>query len=103
AIRRGRCGRHAGTFTMGDFALFVTYLTEFTWFPLEITRVLRGYVQTGVSVERIATLLRREGGSRLPTTPLLELTPLALVGRPASFEAPPIPRERLERLTVRGL
>ena len=37
----------SGTFTIGDFALFVTYLTQFAWFPLEITRVLRGYVQTG--------------------------------------------------------
>jgi ATP-binding cassette subfamily B protein len=93
----------SGTFTVGDFALFVTYLAQLTWFPLEITRVLRGYVQTGVSVERMATVLGRAGGSRLSTTALLEIAPLALDGVPASFSPPIVPRERLERLTVRGL
>src|SRR4029079_16633739 len=72
----------SGTFTVGDFALFVTYLTQFTWFPLEITRVLRGYVQTGVSVERMATVLGRDGGSRISTTALLDTATVGLDGAP---------------------
>jgi ATP-binding cassette subfamily B protein len=93
----------SGTFTVGDFALFVTYLTQITWFPLEITRVLRGYVQTGVSVERMATLLGSAGGSRLPTTALLDTAPLPLDGAPPSFAPALMPHERFEQLTVRGL
>ncbi len=93
----------AGSFTVGDFALFVTYLTQFTWFPLEITRVQRGYVQTGVSVERMATVLGSEGDGRLPTTALLDTAPLALDGAPPSFAPSLPPRDRLERLEVRGL
>jgi ATP-binding cassette, subfamily B, bacterial len=93
----------SGTFTVGDFALFVTYLTQITWFPLEITRVLRGYVQTGVSVERLATVLGRETGSRLPTPALLDTTSLALDGPAPSFAPSVMAREPFERLTVRGL
>jgi ATP-binding cassette subfamily B protein len=93
----------SGTFTVGDFALFVTYLTQFTWFPLEITRVLRGYVQTGVSVERMATVLGRSGGNRLPTTALLDTASVGLDGPPHSFVPSVLPRDRLERLDVRGL
>ena len=93
----------SGTFTIGDFALFVTYLTEFAWFPAEITRVLRGYVQTGVSVERMATVLGRTGGGRLATTALLDNAPLALDGAPPPFAPSLIQREQLKRLTVRGL
>jgi ATP-binding cassette subfamily B protein len=100
-LAAGKIG--SGTFTVGDFALFVTYLTQITWFPLEITRVLRGYVQTGVSVERMATVLGREGDSRLPTTALLDTSPLPLDGAHPSFAPSVITRERLECLTVRGL
>lgn len=100
-LAAGKIG--SGTFTVGDFALFVTYLTQITWFPLEITRVARGYVQTGVSVERMATVLGREAGSRLPTTALLDTTSLALDGVPPPFVPSVASRERLRRLTVRGL
>jgi ATP-binding cassette subfamily B protein len=93
----------SGTFTVGDFALFVTYLTQFTWFPLEITRVLRGYVQTGVSVERMATVLGRDGGSRISTTALLDTATVGLDGAPPSFSPAVVTRERLDRLDVRGL
>jgi ATP-binding cassette subfamily B protein len=93
----------SGAFTVGDFALFVTYLAEFTWFPIEIIRVLRGYIQTGVSVERMATVLGRDGDGRLPSTALLDSARLPLAGAPPSFTPSPIPRERLERLEARGL
>jgi ATP-binding cassette, subfamily B, bacterial len=100
-LAAGKIG--SGTFTVGDFALFVTYLTQITWFPLEITRVLRGYVQTGVSVERMATVLGRDNGRRIPSTALLDTASLALDGVAPSFTPSFRPREPLERLNVQGL
>jgi ATP-binding cassette subfamily B protein len=55
----------AGTFTVGDFALFVTYLTQITWFPDEIARLLTSYKRAGVSVDRLAALLGSAGRARL--------------------------------------
>lgn len=46
-----------GTFTVGDFALFVTYLDALVWFSIEIARVLIELKQTGVSFERMLGLL----------------------------------------------
>jgi ATP-binding cassette subfamily B protein len=47
----------AGSFTVGDFALFVTYLNALTWFGDEISRWFLGYQQTGVSMGRLAALV----------------------------------------------
>ncbi|HVC33721.1 MAG TPA: ABC transporter ATP-binding protein [Chloroflexota bacterium] len=47
----------AGTFTVGDFALFVTYLGQLTYFPEEIARLLTEYKLADVSVERLTDLL----------------------------------------------
>ncbi len=47
----------AGTFTVGDFALFVTYLGQLTWFPAEIARLLTEYRLADVSVNRLTDLL----------------------------------------------
>jgi len=47
----------AGTFTVGDFALFVTYLGQLTYFPEEIARLLTEYKLADVSVERLTELL----------------------------------------------
>ncbi|HEV7214911.1 MAG TPA: ABC transporter ATP-binding protein, partial [Chloroflexota bacterium] len=46
----------SGSFTVGDFALFVTYLDALTWYGDEISRWLLGYQQTGVSMGRLAAL-----------------------------------------------
>ena len=46
-----------GDFTVGDFALFVTYLDSVTYFPMEIARWLTGYRQAGVSASRLAALV----------------------------------------------
>jgi ATP-binding cassette subfamily B protein len=51
----------------------------------------------------MATVLGRERGSRLATTALLDTAPLALDGAMPSFAYALRPRERFERLTVRGL
>jgi ATP-binding cassette subfamily B protein len=46
-----------GSFTVGHFALFVTYLGQLTWFPEEIARLLNEYKLADVSVERLTPLL----------------------------------------------
>jgi ATP-binding cassette subfamily B protein len=47
----------AGAFSVGDFSLFVIYLTELMWFPDEIARWITSYRQAGVSLGRMAHLL----------------------------------------------
>lgn len=69
----------AGTFTVGDFALFVTYLGQLTWFPDEIARLLNEYKLAGVSVERLTELLG--GASR---TTLVDRAP-PFLGRRAKI------------------
>ncbi|GCE24851.1 HlyB/MsbA family ABC transporter [Dictyobacter alpinus] len=49
---------HTGTFTIGDFALFVYYLGWITEFTTYFGQVLTRYKQAGVSVERMLTLLK---------------------------------------------
>jgi len=71
----------AGTFTVGDFALFVTYLAQLTYFPEEIARLLTEYKLADVSVERLSELLG--GASR---TTLVDRTP-PFLGRRAKVGA----------------
>lgn len=89
-----------GSFTVGDFALFVSYLGFFTEFTEFFGRFLAHYQQTGVAFERMTALL--QGGS---PAGLVEHRPLDLAG--ASPAAPPplavAPAERLASLEVRGL
>lgn len=79
----------AGTFTVGDFALFVTYLAELTWFPAEVARLLTEYRLADVSVERLTELL---GGA--PRRTLVDRSP-AFLGRPLRADQPPEPRPTL--------
>ncbi|HUX85569.1 MAG TPA: ABC transporter ATP-binding protein, partial [Chloroflexota bacterium] len=78
----------AGTFTVGDFALFVTYLGQLTWFPAEIARLLTEYKLADVSVERLTQLLG--GASRMT---LVDRVPTFL-GRRANAG---------DKVTARGL
>jgi ATP-binding cassette subfamily B protein len=68
----------AETFTVGDFALFVTYLGQLTWFPAEVARLLTEYRLADVSVERLTELLG--GASR---TTLVDRVP-PFLGRRAN-------------------
>lgn len=70
----------SGSFSVGDFALFVTYLGQLTWFPAEVARLLTEYKLADVSVERLAELL---GGSSRAT--LVDRMP-AFLGRRARIE-----------------
>ena len=68
----------AGSFSVGDFALFVTYLGQLTWFPAEVARILTEYKLAGVSVDRLTELL---GGA--PRATLVDRVP-PFLGRAAS-------------------
>jgi ATP-binding cassette, subfamily B, bacterial len=46
-----------GDFTVGDLALFVTYVSSLVWVPHYVGQVLARHRQAGVAVERLATLL----------------------------------------------
>ena len=94
----------AGTFTVGDFALFVTYLQSVTWFGDEIARWLIGYRQAGVSVQRLVTLL----GGAPPATLVAHGPPNTLPdGADASRPVPDRDRKSgtppLARLQATGL
>jgi ABC-type multidrug transport system fused ATPase/permease subunit len=76
-----------GTFTVGDFALFVVYLDELMYLPTEIGRLTSDLKRIAVSARRMEALIPSEPPSAL------------VAGAPVA--APPAPpRERLERLDV---
>jgi len=54
-----------GSFTVGDFALFVIYLDQIVYFPLEIARLLTTYKQAGVSVRRLEEVVSGTAPDRL--------------------------------------
>ena len=74
-----------GTFTVGDFALFVSYLGFVTEFSGFIGLFLTQYKQLGVSVARMLSLMRG-GATNVPAAALVDSTPLDLTG--------PLPSER---------
>jgi ATP-binding cassette subfamily B protein len=100
-----------GTFTVGDFALFVSYLGFVTEFSGFAGLFLTQYKQLGVSVARMLALMRG-GTTNVPAAALLDSTPLDLTG-PLPGETPASPSvaaaasdrtaERLQRLEATGL
>jgi ATP-binding cassette subfamily B protein len=72
-----------GTFTVGDFALFVSYLGFVTEFSGFLGLFLTQYKQLGVSVGRMLALMRG-GSSNVPASTLVVSTPLDLAGPPPS-------------------
>lgn len=48
-----------GSFTIGDFALFVSYLYTVGWLNTEVGGVLAEYRQTGVSFDRLRSLMAK--------------------------------------------
>ena len=96
-----------GSFTIGDFALFVSYLGFVTDFRGFVGLFLTQYKQLGVSIARMLALMRG-GASGVPADALVRHTRLDLVGpltrqgaRPAA--APASAALPLRRLEVRGL
>ena len=81
-----------GTFTVGDFALFVSdlgFVTEFSGF---LGLFLTQYKQLGVSVARMLALMRAGSATNVPAEALVVSTPLDLK-EPAHPTEPAHPRE----------
>ena len=98
----------AGDFTVGDFALFVTYLAAVAQFPLEVADWLTGYKQAGVSIQRMVALAQAGARAPVPEAALVVPAPLYLTGSPPedpdSAARPARPDEdRLRMLAATGL
>ncbi|WP_426453250.1 ABC transporter ATP-binding protein [Paenibacillus sp. S-38] len=89
----------SGTFTVGDFALFVYYLNFVTQFIQNFGKFMTYYKQSTVAQERLQSLLQGA-----PPERLTEHHPLLLRGElPEPEEAVRRPEDRLQRLSVSGL
>src|SRR5689334_19075860 len=89
----------AGTFTVGDFALFVYYLGWISEFTAMFGIVLTRYRQAGVSFERMVTLLQGAPPQSLVAHgPVYMREPLPAIPVP-----PREPANRLETLEALGL
>jgi ABC-type multidrug transport system fused ATPase/permease subunit len=86
-----------GTFTVGDFALFVVYLDQLTWYPAEIGRLISDLKRIEVSFGRLQAIVPGE-----PPSALVAPAPVYLRGAPPEPPPPP-PRERLEGIELRRL
>ena len=89
----------SGTFTVGDFALFVYYL----WFAAELAQdsgtFIGDYKTQEVSIRRLTEMIQPE-----PTAALVEDAPVHLRGPLPSLPfTPKTPADRLDYLDVRGL
>jgi ATP-binding cassette, subfamily B, bacterial len=88
-----------GTFTVGDFALFVSYLWFTTQVPSEIGTFYGDYKTQAVSIERLMELIRPEPPSVLVEPhPIYDSGPLPEVTFPIKT-----PADRLTSLEVRDL
>lgn len=89
----------AGSFSVGDFALFVYYLGTVTTFTQFLGMFLAYYKQTGVSFGRMLRLLQGE-----PAQTLVKRSPLYLTGPlPELMPAAKGEGDRLFTLHVKGL
>ena len=88
-----------GDFTVGDFALFVAYIWPITEWFRNIGALLAVYKQTGVSIQRLQTLMQGAPPTQLTTPAQIYLTG-DLPSLPAVVKRD---QDRLAVLDVRGL
>ena len=88
----------AGTFTVGDFALFVIYLDQLVWYPAEIARIISDLKRVDVSYRRMNEVVPGE-----PANALLTPAPLYLSRDVHTMPRVSVAREPLECLEVRNL
>jgi ATP-binding cassette, subfamily B, bacterial len=86
-----------GTFTVGDFALFVVYLDQLTWYPAEIARLIADMKRIEVSVGRMQAMMPGE-----PAGALVEPTPAYLNGKLPDLGPSPT-RESLRHVAALNL
>lgn len=88
----------AGTFTVGDFALFVYFLPQVAGFTLVMGRVLAAGKQAGISLDRLLALL-----TDVPPDRLVQPSPVHLYGPLPTLRRAARNLDRLERLEATGL
>jgi ATP-binding cassette, subfamily B, bacterial len=88
----------SSTFTVGDFSLFVYYLTFVADFTHFFGSFLSYYRQTGIAYERMVSVIDK----RSPK-PLTEYHPLYIIGQMPPAEYKVGHREKLSSLRVKGL
>jgi ATP-binding cassette subfamily B protein len=89
----------AGTFTLGDFALFMTFLNQVMGTLQSMGTVLNSYRQSRVSYERVTALLQGA-----PHGTLIRPRPVYIWGTVPEIPVPvKLPADRLERLDATGL
>lgn len=92
-------GMRSGDFTVGDFALFVYYLTFVTQFIQNFGKFMTYFKQSAVSKDRLISLLQGAPGDIL-----IESHPLYLRGElPEPEEPARTDRDRLQLLEAEGL
>lgn len=91
-----------GTFTVGDFALFVSYLGFVTEFSGFLGLFLTQYKQLAVSVRRMLALMHGDVPTRARPENLIAHSPLYLAG-PLPAAVPTASSAPLRRLEARGL
>ena len=69
-----------GQFSVGDFALFVTYLGAVVQFPLEVADWLTGHQQATVSLDRLSAVLWTRSDALSRAASLVAPAPLNLTG-----------------------
>jgi ATP-binding cassette, subfamily B, bacterial len=88
-----------GEFTVGDFALFVSYLWFTTQVPSELGAFYGDYKVQEVSIDRLLDLIRpKKAGALVEYHPVYTHSPLPKADHPQKTAA-----DRLEKLEVRGL
>jgi len=88
-----------GSFTVGDLAVFLTYLPRLTGYTAFAGDIIAQYRRTGVAFERIRRL-----AVDAPDHALMDRTRVPLSGDlPDLPPVPPGPSDRLQRLSVRDL
>ena len=90
-------GIRDGSFTVGDFALFVVLLDNLMYVPTEVGRVVNDLQHIKVSMRRMQRLV-----PSVPAASLVAPAPVCLKGDPPPLPDEP-PRDPLERLEIHEL
>jgi ABC-type multidrug transport system fused ATPase/permease subunit len=88
----------SGSFSVGDFAMFVVFLDQLTYLPAEIGRVITELKRTAVSIARMHELMPAD-----PQEAVVAPAPVYVRGATIPEPPPPPPRERLVSIDVQGL
>jgi ABC-type multidrug transport system fused ATPase/permease subunit len=89
----------SGDFTVGDFAMFVTYLSRMSWYLRYFGNMIAQYRRVGVSFDRLDTFLRdAPEGQLVKHGPIYVREELPVVPDPRYAS-----QAHLERVEVRGL